>query len=144
MEAAGDISDNGNIELVSEDPYFEGIPSKQRSRIVEERSYDEFAVFSAQGDLSESPDLPNSWKQQLLSKKPSEYRGQWKVASLDARTGKVELSADQSILDPSNWIKGYLFRITKDNHALSENDKQATKDLRALPSNASTAGKTTR
>ncbi len=128
--------ENGNIEMVSEDPYFEGIPTKQRSRIVEERSYDEFAVFWPQGDQEPSAEIPGSWKQRRMNKEPSEcYRGQWKLASLDSRTGRVELGADKASQDPNNWVKGYLFRVSKGKqHSLTEDEKKELKDLRALPS----------
>lgn len=122
-----------SIEMMSEDPYFEGIPTKQRSRIVEERSYDEFAIFWPSGSLQSCSDMPNSWKQPQMNRHPSEFRGQWNVASLNSHTGEVQLSADRALTAPSNWIKGYLFRVLKGNRFLGENDKETMKNLRALP-----------
>jgi len=120
-----------SIELVSEDPYFEGIPNKERSRIVEERSYDELAIFWPSGELELSFEAQKSWKQPLMKKSPSEFSGRWIPASLNSRTGQVELSADRGLHDPSNWISGYLFRILKDRQFLS--DKDIMRNLRALP-----------
>lgn len=123
-----------SIELVSEDPYFEGIPNKERSRIVEERSYDELAIFWPSGDLLLSDDVPKSWKQKFMDKSPSEFQGRWMPASLNSRTGIVELSADRHLRDPNNWIGGYLFRIFEGKQFLSHKDKMdIMKNLRALP-----------
>ncbi len=125
------LGDN-SIELVSEDPYFEGIPNKERSRIVEERSYNELAIFWPSGSLSKNDDVPKSWKQPFMDKKaPRELRGSWFGASLNSRTGKVELSTDHSVSDPDNWVKGYLFRVLNGKQFLS--DKDDMQKLRALP-----------
>lgn len=123
--------DGNSIELVSEDPYFEGIPNIQRSRIVEERSYDELALFWPSGDLPLNPDAQKTWKQPLMNKTFGEAQGRWVAASLNCRTGKVELSADRYLQNPDDWIRGYLFRIYADRQCLS--DKDAKRSLRALP-----------
>ncbi|MFX0108247.1 MAG: hypothetical protein ACFE7R_08190, partial [Candidatus Hodarchaeota archaeon] len=120
-----------SIELVSEDPYFEGIPNTERSRIVEERSYNELAIFWPKGGLEKSDDVPRSWKQPTMAKSISELQGRWMPASLNSRTGIVELSADRARADPSNWVEGYLFRILEGNQFLS--DRDGMRDLRALP-----------
>jgi Lhr-like helicase len=126
-------SDGNSIELVSEDPYFEGIPNKERSRIVEERSYDELAIFWPSGDLELGDDAKKSWKQPLMDKSPSEMQGCWKPASLNSRNGKVELSWGPHPSDSGNWVRGYLFRILKGKQFLSDSDRDTTRNLRALP-----------
>ena len=124
-------SDGNSIELVSEDPYFEGIPNKERSRIVEERSYDELAIFWPSGDLELSDDAKKSWKQPLMNKSPSDMQGRWIPASLNSRNGKVELSWTRYSSESSNWVRGYLFRIFNGAQFLS--DRDTTRNLRALP-----------
>jgi Lhr-like helicase len=126
-------SDGNSIELLSEDPFFEGIPNKERSRIVEERSYDEIAIFWPSGDLELSDDAKKSWKQPLMNKSDSEMDGSWKPASLNSRTGKVELSWDRHPGNSSNWVRGYLFRILKGKQFISDRDRDTMRTLRALP-----------
>ena len=126
-------SDGNSIELVSEDPFFEGIPNKERSRIVEERSYDELAIFWPSGDLELSADAKKPWKQLLMNRSKSELAGSWKRASLNFRTGKVELSWDRHSSGSNNWVRGYLFRVLKGGQFLSHMDKETTRTLRALP-----------
>ena len=124
---------DGNIELVSEDPYFEGIPNKERSRIVEERSYDELAIFWPSKELRLSPDAEKPWNQLLISKTPSDLIGRWITASLNCQTGKVELGGDCALQDPSNWARGYLFRVYKGKQFLQNSERETTRSLRALP-----------
>lgn len=121
----------GEIELLSEDPDLDRIPSKQRSRIVEQRSYDEFAVFWPKGILELYADMPKSpWKQPMLNGSESELKGHWVPATLDPHTGIVELSADKHH-EPGDSIEGYIFRIVE--RIGSPLERSAMKDVAALP-----------
>jgi DEAD/DEAH box helicase domain-containing protein len=125
--------DGNSIELVSEDPYFEGIPNKERSRIVEERSYDEFALFWPRGNLPVSIEWQKHWKQPLMNKSLSDFRGRWIPACLNSHTGKVELSEGRHLEDPDNWVPGFIFRISNYRGTQVISDRNILKTLRALP-----------
>ena len=39
------LADGNGIELLNHDPDIEGVPDRQRARLVDRRSFEEFAVF---------------------------------------------------------------------------------------------------
>lgn len=109
--------DNGTIEMLSTDPHIEGIPDRQAARFVERRTYDEYAVFWPTGDQNLNAEI-TKWNQPRVdatrqrngSWSPSST-AKWTPASLNNRTGHVELSHDRNIIEPEQWAKGYLFTI---------------------------------
>jgi len=99
---------NGLIEMLSTTPDIEGIPERQAARFVERRTYKEFAVFWPLGDQVYAS--PNHWRQASSNLNPKPW-GDWKKASLNTRTGHVELLHDKADEFPDDWIKGYLFVV---------------------------------
>lgn len=130
-------SDGNNIELVSEDPFFEGIPNKERSRIVEQRSYDELAIFWPKGDLELSEDAKKKWNQPFLDKSSeasiSGLAGCWKPANLNPYNGRIELSWSINRGNDVNRVNGYIFRVFKGRQFLSDSDREISKTLIGLP-----------
>lgn len=100
--------DNGVIEMLATTPDIEGIPERQAARLVERRTYGEFAVFWPLGNQTYS-DSPR-WRQRSLVGDKSPW-AQWRCASLNTRTGHVRISHEAAIENSVDWIKGYLFEI---------------------------------
>ena len=98
----------GLIEMLATTPDIEGIPERQAARFVERRTYDEFAIFWPAGNQTYFD--PARWRQPTLdgSQKPW---ANWVKASLNTRTGHVELSHEKSDENPADWVKGYLFDV---------------------------------
>lgn len=116
--------ENGEIELLSNTPDIEGIPERQAARLVERRSYREFAVFWPQ---EEQPFTnPGRWRQPVMSRAIHPPWGQWHPASLNCRTAHVVQQHEKAIEEPGEWVRGYLF--ISDSQA-SDNEK-----VFALPS----------
>ena len=102
----------GEIELLASDPDIEGIPDRKTARLVEKRTYREFAVFWPAITLSVHSDASTHWNQPVVSNddiRPATAR--WVAASLHTRTGRVKLSHDKHQEDPVNWVKGFLYVI---------------------------------
>ncbi|MFB0562929.1 MAG: DEAD/DEAH box helicase [Candidatus Lokiarchaeia archaeon] len=116
--------ENGEIELLANTPDIEGIPERQAARLVEKRSYGEYAVFWPQGRQSYTN--PGRWRQPVMSRAIQPPWGQWHPASLSCRTGHIVRQHEKATEDPREWVKGYLF--TSDSRS-SEIDK-----VYALPS----------
>lgn len=98
----------GVIEMLASTPDIEGIPERQAARFVERRTYDEFAVFWPLGDQIYTS--PSRWRQASSTLNPKPW-GDWKKASLNTRTGHVELSHEKAEEFPDDWVKGYLFDV---------------------------------
>lgn len=129
-----DLGD-GVIEMLASDPDIEGIPDRKAARFVERRTYKEFAVFWPAGDSQLHGDVAINWNQPDR-RDVNSGRGQWTPASLDTRSGRVELSHEKCSDDPDNWVKGYLFRIgtVNRNNLTPFTDPDATGSFAALPS----------
>jgi len=98
---------NGDIEILSSDPDIEGIPDRQTARFVERQTYEDFAVFWPCGDSDLNKEA-EKWSQ---PKSNNNEKGYWHAASLDSRSGKVQLSHEMWNEDPENCVKGYLYQI---------------------------------
>ena len=127
----------GVIEMLPSDPDIEGIPDRQAARFVERRTYKEFAVFWPVGNSKLHEDASN-WSQPNRSGGGGK-KGQWTPASLDTRSGRVELSHESCSEDPDNWVKGYLFQIgtkkgKKFESLLDDESDEAMEAFTALPS----------
>ena len=127
-----DLGDD--IEMLPSDPDIEGIPDRRAARFVERRTYGEFAVFWPCGTSRLHQD-PARWNQ------PNRYDGEgihaeWTPASLDTRSGRVQLSHEKCLKDPDNWVMGYLFRVGTRNRAnfLPLIDNAIRDSFSALPS----------
>ena len=124
----------GEIEMLPSDPDIEGIPDRRAARFVERRTYREFAVFWPCGTSELHQDAAR-WNQ------PNRYDGEginaeWVPASLDTRSGRVQLNHEKQFEDQNNWVKGYLFRVGTRNRnnfrPLTENEVMDS--FSALPS----------
>ena len=123
----------GVIEMLPSDPDIEGIPDRQAARFVERRTYKEFAVFWPVGNSKLHEDASN-WSQPDRSGGGGK-KGQWSPASLDTRSGRVELSHEAYSEDPDNWVKGYLFQIgTKKGNKFIPLSDDEIESFTALPS----------
>jgi len=116
--------ENGETELLANTADIEGIPERQASRLVEKRSYGEYAVFWPQGEQSYTD--PERWRQPVMSRAVQPPWGQWHPASLNCRTGHVIQQHERAIEEPDDWVKGYLFNCESPS---AERDK-----VYALPS----------
>ncbi|AKB67566.1 hypothetical protein DU57_14205 [Methanosarcina mazei] len=131
--------ENGNkLELLPVEPDLEGVPDKGVIQIVEMRNYKDYAIFWPVGERqSLHPDSIGSWP--LSKEKINDYKGSWKEAWLDTRTGKVLL--EQTNKMGNSWVKGYLFVAVKDKSLLDINEDLETSLLiKALPSHCASCG----
>jgi len=121
-------SGNQSFELLPISPNIEGIPEKTPAKLVEKRSFQEFAVFWPQGlqeftqHEAEPPYVSGDyWRQTTINGfNQIEYRAEWVPASINCISGDLDLSHDKSTLesdewDKQDWIKGYYFTIYDDN-----------------------------
>lgn len=99
--------ENGETELLANTADIEGIPERQASRLVEKRSYGEYAVFWPQGEQIYTN--PDRWRQPTASRAVQPPWAQWHPASLNCRTGHVIRQHEKAIEEPDEWVKGYMF-----------------------------------
>lgn len=99
--------ENGEIELLANTPDIEGIPERQAARLVERRSYGEFAVFWPQCEQQYT--APNRWRQPVISRAIHPPWGRWDPASLNYRTGHIVQQHEKAIEEPEEWSRGYIF-----------------------------------
>ena len=125
------------IEMLPSDPDIEGIPDRQAARFIERRNYKEFAVFWPVGNLQLHEGV-SIWGQPDRSgsneKGDNKKYGKWTPASLDTRSGRVELSWEKYSEDPDNWVKGHLFQIgTKKKGKITPVSDDERESFAALP-----------
>lgn len=113
-------SGNHSFELLPISPNIEGIPEKTPAKLVEKRSFQEFAVFWVCGSQEftkhdREHGIPaDYWRQTTLSGfNQGDYEGNWIPASLNCISGDIDFSHDKANTDSNNWIKGYYFTITQ-------------------------------
>lgn len=99
--------ENGEIELLANTADIDGIPERQAARLVERRSFGEYAVFWPQGEQSYTD--PRRWRQPVMSRAVQPPWGQWHPASLNCRTGHVIQQHEKAMEEPGEWAKGYMF-----------------------------------
>ncbi|HRE40624.1 MAG TPA: DEAD/DEAH box helicase [Ignavibacteria bacterium] len=115
-------SGNHSFELLPISPNIEGIPEKTPAKLVEKRSYQEFAVFWACGNQEftkhdREHGIPvDYWRQTTVNGfNQSDYEANWIEASLNSISGDIDYSHDKANEDSINWIKGFYFTITLNN-----------------------------
>jgi DEAD/DEAH box helicase domain-containing protein len=115
-------SGNHSFELLPISPNIEGIPEKTPAKLVEKRSYQEFAVFWPCGNQEftqhdREHGIPvDYWRQTTVSPfNQGDYEANWIPASLNCISGDIDFTHDKSNEDATNWIKGYYFTITPNN-----------------------------
>jgi DEAD/DEAH box helicase domain-containing protein len=108
-----------SFELLPISPNIEGIPEKTTAKLVEKRSYQEYAVFWACGNQQYTSHdaevgIPNvGWRQPTFNGfNQTDFLANWIPASLNCISGDIDNSHNKSDENPERWIKGYYFIIT--------------------------------
>jgi DEAD/DEAH box helicase domain-containing protein len=118
--------DDDTFELLPLSPNIEGIPEKTPHRLLERRSYQEFAVFWPSGKQEFEPhERPNGyWRQATLNSTIDQtlYRASWKPACINIYSGDIKEQYSKANEEPNSWVKGYYFKIVREgqgNHDLA-------------------------
>ena len=120
--------DNAYCQLLPVSQNIEGIPEKTPAKLVEKRSYQEYAVFWPQ-DNQEFVEhdsqkggkwsIPSGYWHQLTFKEElndRDFKAFWIKACLNKYSGDVLPNDSSEISEiPDNWIKGYFFVIQPKN-----------------------------
>jgi DEAD/DEAH box helicase domain-containing protein len=104
------LRDNIGWELLATDPDVEGIPDRQAARFVDRRSYAEFGVFWSAQQTPLHQDAQGQWRH------PASDGGQsavarWDRASMDVKSGRVVLGAQQPSYPNGRWVHGFIFHL---------------------------------
>lgn len=140
-------SGNGSFELLPISPNIEGIPEKTPAKLVEKRSYQEYAVFWACGNQTFDPtnceppiNQNRFWRQTTVSGyDQNEYEAEWIEASLNCISGDIDFTHRRADNEPTQWIRGYYFTIVPTSSSIDIALPNATGDIssiethRALP-----------
>jgi DEAD/DEAH box helicase domain-containing protein len=112
-----------SFELLPISPNIEGIPEKTPAKLVEKRSYQEFAVFWPCGNQQFTPHdieqgIPQDcWRQPTLNgSNQTDFEANWIPASLNFISGDIDNSHNKADEKPEQWIKGYYFIITNNSN----------------------------
>lgn len=116
-------SGNNSFEMLSISPNIEGIPEKTPAKLVERRSYQEYAVFWACGNQQYTPHdaeagIPQvGWRQPTMNGfNQTDFLADWIPASLNCISGDIDNSHNKAEEKPEQWIKGYYFIITNNSN----------------------------
>ncbi|MCW7509747.1 DEAD/DEAH box helicase [Leptospira levettii] len=134
------------IQMLPTTGKIEGIPEKVQDILVENRNYQEYAVFWPKGDQDfivhegDGKEEDRTWRQRTIgANRQTEYQSKWVKCSMNICSGELDMShlkADQS----SNlWIRGYYFKITREGNGNQEDislDTELSQSVthKALPS----------
>ena len=115
-------SGNHSFELLPISPNIEGIPERTPAKLVEKRSYQEYAVFWPFGNQQFTPHdsepgiSANFWRQTATGGfQQTDYEANWIPAALNCISGDIDFTHEKANVESSNWIKGYYFTITQNN-----------------------------
>jgi DEAD/DEAH box helicase domain-containing protein len=110
--------DDNTFELLPLSPNIEGIPEKTPHKLLERRTYQEFAIFWVQGKQELEPhERPNGyWRQATVNNSidQKDYTSTWEKASINIYSGDVKETYEKAEQEPTNWRKGYYFKIAHD------------------------------
>lgn len=116
-------SGNNFFEMLAISPNIEGIPEKTPAKLVERRSYQEYAVFWACGNQQYTPHdaeagIPQvGWRQPTMNGfNQTDFLADWIPASLNCISGDIDNSHNKADEKPEQWIKGYYFIITNNSN----------------------------
>jgi DEAD/DEAH box helicase domain-containing protein len=106
---------NSFFELLPLSPNIEGIPEKTPHKLLERRTYQEYAVFWTQGKQELEPhERPNGyWRQTTVNNSinQNDYISTWEKASINIYSGDIKETYEKAEQEPVNWRKGYYFKI---------------------------------
>lgn len=126
-------SRNGVLELLPVDPNIEGIPEKTTAKLVERRTYQEYAVFWPEGNqrfTDHDPPPANYWRQVTLNDyRPVDFHASWVESSLHKYSGDVEFEHTKAELHPENWVKGRLFVIRREDSSVEVSSRDEPSNL---------------
>lgn len=131
--------DDPRFEMLPLSPRIENVPEKTPAKFIEQRSYQEYAVFWVKGkqDFTQHDQehaVPKDcWRQASLDEKrfkQTDYKATWEKASLNVQSGDVDLSYEKHEENPEKWVQGYVFYISDGNRDISVVDEHTH---RALP-----------
>ena len=110
---------NSFFELLPLSPNIEGIPEKTPHKLLERRTYQEYAIFWPQGTQQLEPhEKPNGyWRQATVNNSinQTDYSSSWEKASINIYSGDVRETYEKAEQEPINWRKGYYFKIVHKN-----------------------------
>jgi len=110
---------NSFFELLPLSPNIEGIPEKTPHKLLERRTYQEYAIFWVQGKQELEPhERPNGyWRQATVNNSidQKDYISTWEKASINIYSGDVKETYEKAEQEPTNWRKGYYFKIAHEN-----------------------------
>lgn len=113
LKASDDTS--SFFELLPLSPNIEGIPEKTPHKLLERRTYQEYAVFWPQGKQDLEPhERPNGyWRQATINNSinQNDYTSKWEKASINIYSGDIKETYEKAEQEPINWRKGYYFKI---------------------------------
>ena len=111
-------SGNNSFEMLPISPNIEGIPEKTPAKLIEKRSYQEYAVFWACGNQQYTPHdaeagIPkDGWRQPTMNGfNQNDFLADWIPALLNCISGDIDNSHNKADEKPEQWIKGYYFII---------------------------------
>ncbi|SDJ58789.1 protein of unknown function [Pedobacter sp. ok626] len=122
----------GAFEMLPLSPKIEGIPEKTPGKLVEQRSYQEYAIFWPQGTQSFVPNArqrgPHSgqeaddWNDQtlIIPNNGMEYISKWEPAILHKKSGDVDFGQITEADNPEDWVIGRVFQITHNRTDISK------------------------
>lgn len=103
------------FELLPLSPNIEGIPEKTPHKLLERRTYQEYAIFWPTGKQELEPhERPSGyWRQATANStiNQTDYISTWEKASLNIYSGDVKETYEKAEQEPVNWRKGYYFKI---------------------------------
>jgi len=106
---------NSFFELLPLSPNIEGIPEKTPHKLLERRTYQEYAIFWPQGKQELEPhERPSGyWRQATLNNSinQKDYISTWEKASINVFSGDIKETYEKAEQEPTNWRKGYYFKI---------------------------------
>jgi len=117
------IGRNNTWELLPLSPKIEGIPEKTPGKLIDKRTYQEYAVFWPQGKQKfvkhtqrfgpNAGQEADNWNDQPLINPLDvrQYISQWIPAILNIKSGDVDTGNKNDKERPEDWITGRLFQI---------------------------------
>lgn len=99
------------LEILSADPDIEGLPDKNATALINQRTYQEFALFWSCGKQEISQKGKSGWHQKTRNSQIKMSGGKWIPASFDTLSGHVIKGHSKAETNYSDWIRGYLYSL---------------------------------